>query len=184
MSFALVVLGSGCPTRVPPYVAGQIPSDVQLRIMTSDEREAGMRQMLVEHPMPVLTAAQKEAQVKDARELIAKGTSERIAHYEKRVHAAQGLARFVTHGSQAFLVFSDDFQIDPAPSLTVVLSEQADPTDADELGQKGTIDLGPLQSATGGQLYLLPAGTDLARYRSIVIYCKPFKAVMAVAGVR
>jgi hypothetical protein len=36
----------------------------------------------------------------------------------------------------------------------------------------------------GNQNYDIPAGTDLSRYQSVVIYCKPFHVVFATATLR
>ena len=44
--------------------------------------------------------------------------------------------------------------------------------------------LGRLKGNIGAQNYEIPAGTDLAAYRSVVIYCQRFHVVFATATLR
>lgn len=46
---------------------------------------------------------------------------------------------------------------------------------------EGFVSLGRLKGNIGAQNYELPAGTDLGRYHSVVIYCQRFHVVFATA---
>lgn len=56
-------------------------------------------------------------------------------------------------------------------------------TDAN--GSRGSVgsglSLGALIATDGNQNYGIPAGTDLSKYRSVIIYCKSFPTVFAYA---
>jgi hypothetical protein len=65
------------------------------------------------------------------------------------------------------------------PDLHVLLSPNEAPTNHDSLGDY--LDLGDLQSNIGDQNYTLPADIDLTQYRSVVIYCVPYRIVFATA---
>jgi len=43
------------------------------------------------------------------------------------------------------------------------------------------VDLGNLKGNVGDQQYEIPAGTDLERYGTVVLYCTPFTVRIAVA---
>ena len=45
----------------------------------------------------------------------------------------------------------------------------------------GALDLGPLKGNVGNQNYVVPAGTDLSRYRSVVIWCRRFAVPFGAA---
>jgi hypothetical protein len=66
------------------------------------------------------------------------------------------------------------------PDLRVYLSTA--PASSDWHGyDRNYVDLGALKGNLGNQNYPLPEGTDLARYRSAVIWCRQFKVGFAVA---
>jgi hypothetical protein len=68
-----------------------------------------------------------------------------------------------------------DFSVTNGPDLIVFLSPDAD--DYDGSG----ISLGALKANNGNQNYAIPAGTDLSQYASVVIWCKSFPTVFAIA---
>ena len=84
------------------------------------------------------------------------------------------------------LSFSDDFKISPGPDLYVILSGADDVTqDFQSFSQVVTarpiLYLGILISASGAQDYTIPAGTDLAPYKTVVIWCKQYSVEFAAA---
>jgi len=74
----------------------------------------------------------------------------------------------------------ENFSATNGPDLHVLLSEHPAPASRDEVMQ-GYIDLGSLKGNVGNQNYEIPAGTDISRYNSIVIYCMPFHVVFSTA---
>lgn len=44
------------------------------------------------------------------------------------------------------------------------------------------VDLGRLEAFKGSQSYAVPPGTDLTRYRSVVIWCQQFNVLISPAA--
>jgi hypothetical protein len=64
----------------------------------------------------------------------------------------------------------------------VVLSAAAQPLTVEEMRQSELdIDLGQLAGNTGNQHYEIPADTDLAQYRSVVIYSATLNMIYSYA---
>lgn len=75
----------------------------------------------------------------------------------------------------------EDFRVTNGPDLHVLLSPAADPMSRDEVTADGYIDLGKIKGNIGNQNYEIPAGEDVSRFNSVVIYCKPFHVLFSVA---
>ena len=67
-----------------------------------------------------------------------------------------------------------DFATSNGPDVHVYLVAAGDAKDNDTVTQAGFIDIGTLKGNIGDQNYELPADTDLAKYRSVTIWCKRF----------
>ena len=90
-----------------------------------------------------------------------------------RSHPASGVATVITDGSKSFLRF-EDFETDNGPDLFVYLSAGVTATSPAGALDDDFIDLGKLKGNIGAQNYEIPAGTDLAKYKTVVIWCKRF----------
>ncbi|MBE7556836.1 MAG: DM13 domain-containing protein [Anaerolineales bacterium] len=75
----------------------------------------------------------------------------------------------------------EDFAATNGPDLHVILSSHPAPTSSDEVMQ-GHLDLGSLKGNIGSQNYALPAGTDVSQFKSVIIYCQPFRVIFATAA--
>ena len=75
----------------------------------------------------------------------------------------------------------EDFRVTNGPDLRVLLANAADPEGHSDLADAGYTELGELKGNVGSQNYEIPAGVDLSRARSVVIYCNPFRVVFSVA---
>lgn len=73
----------------------------------------------------------------------------------------------------------EDFSVTNGPDLRVLLVPSSDPV-AD--GIDGYLELEPLKGNVGSQNYEIPPDVDLSAYGSVVIYCKPFHVLFAVAS--
>jgi hypothetical protein len=94
-------------------------------------------------------------------------------------HRGSGTATVYRIGSETVLRF-DPFQVTNGPDLRVILTTHAEPrTRADVMA--GYVEVAKLRGNIGSQNYTIPAGISLADYRAVVIYCKPFHVVFAVA---
>ena len=103
-----------------------------------------------------------------------------VGSFISRSHPSSGTAAVLTDGTQTFLRFDDDFATDNGPDLNVYLSA-AGPNDS--VGDLGSdfIDLGDMKGNIGAQNYEVPAGTDLGRYRTVVIWCVRFSVAFGAA---
>ena len=94
-----------------------------------------------------------------------------------RISAADygsGTVRIVTVGDQRLLRF-ESVDIAGAPDMYVYLSDRTD-------GQPGTfVDLGKLKATNGSFNYAIPAAVDLARVRSVVVWCRQFNVTITFA---
>ncbi len=87
------------------------------------------------------------------------------------------------------LRFSDDFKVSVGPDLVVALSGASDLT-ADYVTFSNAVvnspylKLGPLASPTGVQEYIVPPGTGLSVYNTVVVWCQSFDVAFAAAPLR
>ena len=75
------------------------------------------------------------------------------------------------------------FATSNGPNLHILLLAAADAKDDENfLTEKvERIDLGPLKGNEGDQNYVIPAGSDLAKYKSVAIFCERFNANFGTA---
>jgi hypothetical protein len=95
-------------------------------------------------------------------------------------HGTTGAVRVLDLGG-ARIVRLEDLDTDNGPDLFVYLS--TNPAD----GEEGAFDddylnLGRLRGNQGDQNYDLPAGADVARFRSLVIWCDRFDSAFGAAS--
>ncbi len=76
-------------------------------------------------------------------------------------HKAAGDYEIVETKGKQQIKFTDDFSVDQAPELHVVLSAGDSP-------DPNALDLGKLKKSQGGQSYDLPKGKDLSKYRKLL----------------
>ena len=89
-------------------------------------------------------------------------------------HKAAGDYEIVETKGKQQIKFTDDFSVDQAPKLHVVLS-------AGDTPDRNALDLGKLKKRQGGQSYDLPKGTDLSKYRNLLIWSKKLNRPVASA---
>lgn len=94
-------------------------------------------------------------------------------------HKGSGLARVVRDGDQRVLRL-EEFRVTNGPDLYVYLAAHRQPRSRADVDE-GFVNLGRLKGNIGAQTYAIPAGVDLARYRSVVIYCRAFHVVFSTA---
>jgi len=97
-------------------------------------------------------------------------------------HQGSGEALIYQNPDGSYFLRFENFEVTNGPQLHVILGVEPNPFNHDTLGDY--LDLGPLKGNIGDQNYVIPAGTDLEAYGSVVIYCVPFRAIFAIAPVR
>lgn len=94
-----------------------------------------------------------------------------------------GRAIVLDVGGDARVVRLEDLATDNGPDLFVYLSSA--PLSAGEQAlDDDVVDLGRLKGNLGSQNYEVPAGVDLDRYRTVVIWCQRFSSGFGAAELR
>lgn len=75
----------------------------------------------------------------------------------------------------------EDFEVGPGPKFHVYLVPEADIRDAGQVTGTMFVDLGRLRAFKGSQNYRVPAGTDLTKFPSVVIWCEQFSVLISPA---
>ena len=96
-------------------------------------------------------------------------------------HATRGQAKIIDSSGKRYLRF-EGFSTSNGPQLKVYLSAAA-PGGPPETFDDRFLDLGDLKGNVGDQNYAIPAGVDLKRYRSVVVWCKRFSVAFGAAPV-
>jgi hypothetical protein len=97
-------------------------------------------------------------------------------------HQGRGEAFVYQNPDGSYFLRFENFEVTNGPQLHVILGREPNPFNHDTLGDY--LDLGPLKGNIGDQNYVIPAGTDLEAYGSVVVYCVPFRAIFAIAPIR
>lgn len=93
----------------------------------------------------------------------------------------------VHHGTGGVTVYNDalhlepDFAVGPGPKFHVYLVPDADVRPDTDVEATMFVDLGRLRAFQGSQVYPIPAGTDLARFGTVVIWCEQFGVLISPA---
>jgi hypothetical protein len=90
-----------------------------------------------------------------------------------RSHPASGATTITTDGTRTFLRF-EELRTDNGPDLFVYLSAGVTATSPSGELDDEFVDLGKLKGNIGSQNYEVPSGTDLAKYKTVVIWCRRF----------
>ncbi len=94
-------------------------------------------------------------------------------------HRGSGKATVYTLPDGKHVLRFEDFSVTNGPALSVYLVRSADGN-----VDSGFLDLGKLKGNKGNQNYEIPVGTDLGMYRSVVIWCVPFRVTFATASLQ
>jgi hypothetical protein len=102
----------------------------------------------------------------------------RRGRFEPVAHSAHGTATTIRTASGERVLTLTGFEVDNGPDLRVYLvaGPARDESDVDDFK-----DLGGLKGNRGNQQYELPRGLDLARYATVVIWCRAFSVNFARA---
>ncbi len=74
-----------------------------------------------------------------------------------------------------------DFEVGPGPKFHVYLVPKAKIRDSSDVHGTMFVDLGRLRAFKGSQKYAIPAGLDLTKFSSVVIWCEEFSVLISPA---
>jgi hypothetical protein len=99
-------------------------------------------------------------------------------NFEKSEHPTSGAAQIVIQNGKKYLKFDSSFQSESGPDLFVILHRQDSPK---SYGKADYVSLGRLKKVSGKQMYAIPNGVNIAKFKSVVIWCKKFNATFGFA---
>ncbi|MCY4548217.1 MAG: DM13 domain-containing protein [Defluviicoccus sp.] len=108
--------------------------------------------------------------------VVASGT---FIHADPNDPIHYGKGRVTVREKVVFL--EDDFEVGPGPAFHVYLVPREKIRDSASVKDTMFIDLGKLRAFEGSQKYPIPAGVDLAKYPSVVIWCAQFGVLISPA---
>ena len=89
-----------------------------------------------------------------------------------RAHDVEGEALLVASGNETFLRF-ENLKTVNGPDLRIYLSSGLN---ADDI-----VDLGEIRATDGNVNYTIPVGTDLNKYKNVMIWCRAFGVLFSYA---
>lgn len=95
-------------------------------------------------------------------------------------HNGSGRARLIRGADGLYTLRLESFSVTNGPDLFVILS--TDPNGGRASASAGdALDLGRLKATDGNVNYAVPSGVDPTGHRSVIIYCRAFRVVFAIA---
>ena len=127
-------------------------------------------------PPPPATETLAEA---DRARLVATGT---FIHANPADPVHYGKGKVSVYERTIFL--EPDFEVGPGPAFHVYLVPKASIRASTDMKDVMFVDLGRLRSFKGSQRYAIPAGVDLAKYPSVIIWCERFSVLISPADLK
>jgi hypothetical protein len=115
----------------------------------------------------------------DRSRLVATGT---FIHANPSDPIHYGKGRVSVYERTVFL--EPDFEVGPGPAFHVYLVPKASIRTSSDMKDVMFVDLGRLRSFKGSQRYAIPAGVDLAKYPSVIIWCERFAVLISPADLK
>ena len=112
-----------------------------------------------------------------AGEVIASGSS-----WSKKSNKVRGAWEIARVGERRVLRLGSNFKTKKGPDLKVVLSPLASSEVAAASALRGGVVLGLLKGPKGAQEFAIPADTDLAKFRSVLIHCEQYTKLWAASS--
>ena len=101
--------------------------------------------------------------------------------FHSGAHETKGTATVFGLADGKKMLRLTNFTTSNGPDVHVYLVAATDAKDNDTVTKAGFVDIGSLKGNIGDQNYDLPANTDLAKYRSVTIWCKRFSVNFGTA---
>ncbi len=98
------------------------------------------------------------------------------------IHKGSGRATLYRLQDGAHAIRFEEFRTTNGPALVVYLAKHPNPQSASDVTDVGFVDLGKLKGNVGNQNYLIPAGTPVGEFNSVVIWCELFDVLFSPAA--
>ncbi|WP_197414152.1 DM13 domain-containing protein [Terracidiphilus gabretensis] len=137
----------------------------------------GIRKMAMAGVLLLATAAAFGQSSMQKSEPVATGT------FHGQVHATSGRASIYKDMDSKMVLRLTNFKTSNGPDVHVLLIAAKDAEDNQNFLSSMTerVELGKLKGNEGDQNYEIPTGTDLAKFKTVAIYCERFNATFGAA---
>ncbi|MGA9909814.1 MAG: DM13 domain-containing protein [Nitrososphaeraceae archaeon] len=164
-----------------PLSPSSVSSDFQRFMnMTEDERIEAANNMTQKQKEIIMTVAAKDndtvSENLSVATMSASSNEILIGNFVGAgdgFHNAEGVAKIIQLADGTDILRLENFKATNGPDLYVYLS--TDKTNAD------IVNLGRLKGNIGNQNYLIPAGTDITKYNTALIWCRAFSVIFGSA---
>ena len=159
------------------YAASSNPKDFMN--MTEEQRVESAKNMTQKEKELVMNefSKQNSTVVENMSETIsAKDTNTLVGNFVGSgdgFHNAEGVAKVISLADGRTFLRLENLKATNGPDLYVYLSTDKDASDI--------VNLGRLKGNIGNQNYEIPAGTDLSKYDTVLIWCKAFSVLFGSA---
>jgi len=85
---------------------------------------------------------------------------------------------------EGLLYLEPDFEVGPGPKYHVYLVPEKSVLPSTNVERTMFVDLGRLKAFKGSQNYEVPAGVDVAKFDSVVIWCEQFGVLISPAALK
>jgi hypothetical protein len=126
-----------------------------------------------------IVAMEKPPAASDAqppRKVLARGT---FVHPNPSDPIHYGKGRVTVY--EGVLHLEPDFEVGPGPKYHVYLVPEKEVVPSTNVARTMFVDLGRLKAFKGSQNFDVPAGVDIARFGSVVIWCEQFGVLISPA---
>lgn len=115
----------------------------------------------------------------ESRKVLARGT---FAHADPSdpIHYGKGGVTIY----EGLLHLETDFEVGPGPKFHVYLVPEREIVPSTDVERMMFVDLGRLKAFKGSQNFEVPAGVDIAKFASVVIWCEQFGVLISPARLR
>ena len=98
-------------------------------------------------------------------------------------HKGSGMATIYNLGTDGYVLRFEDFNVINGPDLRVLLTTHPNPMGRGDVHADDVtyVEIDKLKGNIGNQNYPIPDDVSVDDHHSVVIYCKPFQVVFAVA---
>ena len=121
------------------------------------------------------TSYQANGEAEASGGVIASGT------WTKKSFKTKGSWTLSAENGVTTISLDDDFSTRNAPDLKIFLSPLSAASVKNKTAVPGSLLIAPLQSNKGRQSYIVPAGTDLSKYKSVIIHCEAYTKLWSAA---
>ena len=123
--------------------------------------------------------AQEKVDEPATRKLLARGE---FIHANPSDPIHYGKGRVTVY--EGVLHLEPDFEVGPGPKFHVYLVPEKNVLPSTNVAQTMFVDLGRLKAFKGSQNYPVPAGVDVAKFDTVVIWCEQFGVLISPASLK